>query len=78
MTHGQLNPNAQNRQQWFFGLPLCLIGLFLIIEWNNRRQDNTLSARVPWSLQRTVQIVVLLIILFYGKFGETEFIYFQF
>ncbi len=57
---------------------LCLIGLFLAIEWNNRRHDNTLAARVPMGLQRVVQMVVLLIILFYGKFGETEFIYFQF
>ena len=57
---------------------LCLIGLFLAIEWNNRRHDNTLAARVPMGLQQVVQMVVLLIILFYGKFGETEFIYFQF
>lgn len=61
---------------------LVLILLFLLIEWQGRENQYALEGmkRVSSKSARWLSyIIILLIIYFYGNFGETvEFIYFQF
>ncbi len=61
---------------------IALIGIFLVIEWHGRTRKyaieniaNFSSTPLRWSMYFTI----LLVIYFYGNFGEkVEFIYFQF
>lgn len=57
---------------------LWLIALFLVIEWAGRHRTETIGFRWRWGSHRWFQLAIALLVVLYGEFNETEFIYFQF
>lgn len=59
---------------------IILILLFMIIEWLGRKKEFAISyPKLPKVVQWTFYYVIVLLIYFYGRFGDQiEFIYFQF
>ena len=55
-----------------------LVLVMLALEWANRRTSEPLSIKLPFGAHRLIKAGVLMLIVFYGEFGATEFIYFQF
>ncbi|MCB9169534.1 MAG: MBOAT family protein [Flavobacteriales bacterium] len=68
----------QMRNQISLGVLGVMILILLAIEWTNRRRDNTLHFKWYFGGHRLLQFAILMVILFYGEFNQTEFIYFHF
>jgi alginate O-acetyltransferase complex protein AlgI len=55
-----------------------LIGFLILVEWAARHRMETIGFRWPYKLHRWFQLLVVLVIMLYGEFNQSEFIYFQF
>ncbi len=59
--------------------PIAMAVALLVVEWLQRDKEFALQIGAwVWPLRWTAYYTVLFIILFFGEFGEREFIYFQF
>lgn len=60
---------------WIFGL----IGVMVLAEWVQRERPHALEVRhLAWPVRQGTYLGVFLLIFFFGKFNNSDFIYFQF
>ena len=78
---GILSPTILSKPIWIkeFLIIAFWIGFLLLIEWSNRDKEHQFSiGNQSAPVRRTLYLIVILGIFFFGKFESNSFIYFQF